>query len=122
MVIRAGEWFLGGLKKSGNVPSGGCEEIDPRNFSGDPKCIPTPRSSFKSALIDKFSNADSAEFANLDFFTRSCPRVPVPGFRVPPGSQIRRQPRAELPANRRSMGLHDTTAGWRSASATVDGG
>ncbi len=67
-------------KTSENVPSGTCEEIAPRNFSGDPKCIPTSQTLLIRVLNDKFLGADSGEIANLHFFTRSCPRFPVPGF------------------------------------------
>jgi hypothetical protein len=34
--------------------TGTCEEIDPRNLSGDPKCIPTWLSSFINALNNNF--------------------------------------------------------------------
>src|SRR6266702_2740389 len=51
--------------------TGTCEEIDPRNFADDPKCIRLLRSPFRTVLIDKFLKADSVEIANRHFFTRS---------------------------------------------------
>src|SRR6266702_8681141 len=53
--------------------TGTCEEIDPRNFADDPKCIRLLRSPFRTVLIDKFLKADSVEIANRHFFTRSSP-------------------------------------------------
>jgi hypothetical protein len=54
---------------------GSCEEIDPPDFSGDPKCLRTSQSSPTGLLKEKFLNADFAEIAILHFFTASCPRV-----------------------------------------------
>ena len=62
-------------EKPENVPSGTCEEIDLGNFSGDPKCIPAPQTWLIRSLRKKFPHAGSAEITNLNFFTRSCPRV-----------------------------------------------
>src|SRR5438552_2336672 len=63
------------IRLAGNVPSGTCEEIDPTNTPGDPKCIRTLQSSFIRVLNDKLLKAISLEIAKLHFFTRSCPRV-----------------------------------------------
>src|SRR5258706_8012338 len=63
--------FFPCFRSSGSKGTGTCEEIDPRDLSGDPKCIQTLQSSFISALNDKFLSADSVEMANLHFFTRS---------------------------------------------------
>ena len=59
------------------VPSGSCEKIEITGFLGGGKCLRNSRMPLISDLNDKFVPAKPLGIAEINFFTRSCPRFPV---------------------------------------------